>query len=231
MCRRFPGEAHAPDGAVRDAGIQAADFGEHLAAGGEAVGAGVGAGEVGQGGEAFDGGDADAAQTRDEGALAGLDAGVAPEADGLGLSAGADEAEEAGFEEEHGSMVTREADGENFGTKTLSARRHEAHQGTRREFTTEPQRDRAATKIEPRRDDDTTIFNSESTEATEDTKRRRDHVRYHMEHTSYFYLRVCCDFVIQKDGGRTENFRFQISETKDGRRATGDGRQRVTGKS
>ena len=102
---RFPGEPHAVDGAAGHSGIQAADFGEHLAAGGEAVGAGVGAGELGERGEALDGNDADAAEARDVGALAGLDAGVMPEADGLGLAAGADEVEEAGFEKQHARIV------------------------------------------------------------------------------------------------------------------------------
>lgn len=103
----LPGEADAVEGAAGDAGVEAADFGEELAAGFEAVGQGVGAGELGEGGELFDGGDAEAAEARDVGALAGMDAGMGPEADGLDLAAGADEIEEAAFEEEHGGMVTK----------------------------------------------------------------------------------------------------------------------------
>lgn len=103
-------EADAKDAPAREfrhVAVKAADFGEQGAAGGEAVGVGVGGAEIGEARQRIDMCNVYAAQAGDEGLLAGLDAGGAPEADGLRLGAGADQGEESGLEEKHGVTITR----------------------------------------------------------------------------------------------------------------------------
>jgi hypothetical protein len=111
FCRRVGEilEADAVELAAGDALVEAGDFGAELAAGGKAVGAGVGRRQRTQRRQRIDGGDQEARGRKagDVGALADLDARAVPQAEGLGLAAAADEVEEAGLEEEHGEMVSR----------------------------------------------------------------------------------------------------------------------------
>ena len=128
---------------VEDAGDVGAvdffDFGFEVGEGVEAVGAGVGFGEGGEGGELVDGGDFHFAQAGGVGDLAGAEEGLGPEADGLAFFAAADEIDEVSFEEEHGGVLPAQ---EGRAKKFRGGRRDSA--GERRGFFREGAREEEA---------------------------------------------------------------------------------------
>ncbi len=88
------------------------DFGQESGAGGEAVGVGIGFGEVLEGGQFIDGENAHAAEAGGEADHAGAEHEAGPEAHSLALFAFADQLHEMAFEKEHGGSF--EFRGANF---------------------------------------------------------------------------------------------------------------------
>ena len=99
-----PVEADAEDAAVGGnfVAVDAVDFGQESGAGGEAVGEGIGFGEVLEGGQFIDGENAHAAEAGGEADRTGAEHGAGPEAHGLAFFTFADQLHEMAFEEEHG---------------------------------------------------------------------------------------------------------------------------------